>query len=96
MSHSAKEPHDTLLGRVLSRMVGSGMGKAGQASPAGFVAGAIVGRVARRSPLGAMLIGGALVARSLYRRKKERDEDERARVARPVKVVKPDSLPGKP
>lgn len=79
-----------MLGKVLSGIVGSRVAeKSGQSGALGAAAGVVAARIIKRSPLSALLIGGAWAAHALYKHKKERDEDAAALNAKPAKVVKP-------
>lgn len=82
---------------MLGKMVGGVLGariaeRAGRSGVLGGAAGYMASRFIRRSPLGALLIGGAWVGHKLYRRGQERKMDDAARNARPAKVVEPESL----
>jgi len=81
------------IGKAVSKMVSSAIDKAVKPGPIASATGAVAKRIAQRSPIGAAIIGSAWVAHKLYTRKKERDEDARARAAKPIKAAKPDKLP---
>lgn len=80
-----------LVGEVASRLIDTA--SKGGSTLLGKAAGVVAVRIARRSPVGAILIGGAYVAHKLYQRHKEREDDARASKAKPAKVAPEPSLP---
>lgn len=81
---------------MLGKMVGGVLGariaeRAGRSGVLGGAAGFMASRFIRRSPIGALLVGGAWVGHKLYQRGQERKMDEAARNAKPAKVVEPDA-----
>jgi hypothetical protein len=80
-----------IIGKVVSNAVGSRIGTAmNGAGPLGAVAGMVATRLVKRSPVGAVIVGGAWVVHKLYLRKKERDEEAAAHSAKPVKAAAPE------
>jgi len=98
----AKRPVDTdvkeqrshigMLGKVFAGFVGARIAEStGKSGLLGAATGLVVGRVVKRSPMGAMLIGGIWVGKKLYNRNRERHYDRAARNAKPVQAVKPEA-----
>lgn len=66
----------SLLRNVASALVGNEARKRGKGSGLmGFGVGVLAARIATRSLPGALLVGGAMVAKALYDRSKNEDED---------------------
>lgn len=86
-----------MLGKVFSGIVGSTIAaQAGKSGALGAVAGVVINRVVRRSPVGAMVIGGIWVGSKLYKRRKQREErkfEAAALAAKPVKPADPATPP---
>lgn len=79
-----------MLGKVFAGFIGARVAEtSGKSGLLGAATGLVLGRVIRRSPMGALLIGGAWVGKKLYDRSKERQYDRAARKARPVKAAEP-------
>jgi len=85
-----------LAGKLLSGAVETAINRAGKsAGPVGMVVGAVAKRVVTRSPVTALVVGGAWIGHKLYKRNQERKFDEAARNAKPAKVIeKPPVTPG--
>lgn len=81
-----------MLGRMIGSVIGAHLAEqTGRSGILGGAAGMMASRLVRRSPIGALLVGGAWVGHKLYQRNKERKFDEAANKARPAKVAKADS-----
>ncbi len=83
-----------MLGKLIGGVMGARIAEnAGKSGALGGVAGYVASRVIRRSPIGALVVGGAWLGHKLYKRNQERKEEEVARKAKPAKVVKPEAAP---
>lgn len=79
-----------MLGKIFAGFVGARIAEqSGKSGLLGATSGLVFSRIARRSPLGAMVIGGAWLGRKLYQRNKEREFDRAARNAKPVAPAGP-------
>ena len=75
-----------MFGKMFAGFVGARVAEtAGKSGLLGAAAGLAVSRVVRRSPLGALVIGGAWLGHKLYKRGQERAFDKAARNAKRVK-----------
>lgn len=84
-----------MLGKLISGVVGSHVAEqSGKSGALGAVGGLVANRIIKRSPIGALVIGGAWVAHKLYKRKQERDEQAAALAAKPVKAAKKPAAKG--
>jgi hypothetical protein len=84
--------HVRMIGKILGGVMGARIAEnAGKAGALGGVAGYVATRVIKRSPIGALVLGGAWLGHKLYKRNQERKLDTAARNAKPAKVIKPDS-----
>ncbi len=84
--------HSSMFGKVFAGFVGARVAEsAGRSGLLGAATGLVAERVIKRSPMGAMLIGGLWVGKKLYNRNKQRQFDRAARNAKPVHAAKPDS-----
>jgi|GEM_PF-2915379 len=88
-SDTRKSRVGTLLTGAVSRMISRGTNATG---PAGMVVGAVARRIVRRSPVTALVIGGAWIGHKLYKRNQERKFDEAAHNAKPAKIVEQPSI----
>ena len=78
-----------MLGKLVAGALGSRIAEqSGKSGALGAIGGLVANRIIKRSPLGAVVIGGAWVAHKLYKRKQERDEEAAALTAKPVKAAK--------
>lgn len=59
----------------------------------GAVAGLVASKFVKRSPIGALIVGGAWLGHKLYKRNQERKFAAAAQAAKPAKVVSPDPVP---
>lgn len=93
-SVNEKRSHITMLGKVVGGIIGSTIAEqSGRSGLLGGAAGVVLSRIVRRSPMGALMIGGAWVGHKLYRRNQERKFDAAARAAKPVRVADPATPP---
>lgn len=62
-----------MFGKVVGSVLGASIAeKSGKSGFLGGVAGLLAGRIIRRSPMTALLVGGAWLGHKLYRRDQER------------------------
>jgi len=74
-----------MLGKVFAGFIGARVAEtAGKSGLLGAATGLVISRVARRSPLGALVIGGAWLGHKLYKRNQERAFEKAARQAKRV------------
>lgn len=67
----------SLIRNVATALVGNEARKRGKGNGLlGFGVGVLAARIATRSLPGALMVGGAMVAKALYDRSKEEEEDE--------------------
>lgn len=86
MTDHPKKGAKHMIGKIVTGFVGSRIAeKSGNSGILGAAAGVVAGRIVKRSPLGAVVVGGAYVAHKLWKHKKMRDEDAAAKAAKPVK-----------
>ncbi len=89
-----------MIGKVVGGVIGSRIAEgAGKSGLLGGAAGMVVSRFVRKSPVGALVVGGAWVGHKLYKRSQERKFEAAAKAARPVKAADPATPPpggGKP
>ncbi len=79
-----------MLGKIVGGVLGSTIAeRSGRSGLLGGAAGMVMSRIVRRSPMGALMIGGAWIGHKLYKRNQERKFDEAARAAKPVKAADP-------
>lgn len=84
-----------MLGKVVGGFMGSRIAeRAGQSGALGATAGILASRVIRRSPIGALVIGGAWLGHKLYKRNQERKFEAAAQNAKPAKIASPDMPAG--
>lgn len=77
-----------IAGKLLSGAVDTMISRAGKsAGPVGMVVSGVAKRVIARSPVTALVVGGAWVGHKLYKRNQERKFDEAARNAKPAKII---------
>ena len=83
-----------MIGKVLGGVLGSRIAeKSGQSGALGAAAGFFTSKFVRRSPIGAPVIGGAWLGHKLYQRHQEREMEQAALAAKPVKMAQPKSTP---
>ena len=83
-----------MLGKAVGGVIGSRIAEgAGHSGLLGGAAGMAVSRFVRKSPVGALVVGGAWVGHKLYKRNQERKFEAAAKAAKPVKAVDPSTLP---
>lgn len=88
MANHPKKGATHMIGKIITGIVGSRIAeKSGNSGILGAAAGVVAGRIVKRSPLGAVVVGGAYVAHKLWKHKKMRDEDAAAMAAKPVKAA---------
>lgn len=81
-----------MFGKVVGGVIGARIAEnSGKSGALGAAAGYVVSRIVRRSPVGALMIGGAWLGHKLYKRDQERKFDQAAQNAKPVKAVTPDA-----
>ncbi|MCB2015284.1 MAG: hypothetical protein R3E11_08065 [Sphingobium sp.] len=86
-----------MLGKVVGGFMGSRIAeRAGQSGALGASAGIVASRFVRRSPIGALVVGGAWLGHKLYKRNQERKFEAAALNAKPAKVVAPDDTASLP
>lgn len=86
-----------MLGKVVGAVIGSNIAeRAGKSGLVGGVAGMAMSRIVRRSPVGALVIGGAWIGHKLYKRNQERKFDAAAQAAKPVKAAGPSAPSPRP
>lgn len=74
-----------MLGKVVAGAIGSRIAEqSGKSGVLGAAAGLVVNRVVRRSPVGALAVGGVWLGHKLYKRHQERQFEAAARKAKPV------------
>ena len=74
-----------MLGKVAGAVIGSRIAEhAGKSGVLGGAVGMVASRIVRKSPVGALVIGGAWVGHKLYKRNQERKFEAAARAAKPV------------
>lgn len=79
-----------MLGKLVAGVMGSRIAEnAGKSGAVGAAAGLLARGMIRRSPIGALMLGGAWMGHKLYKRNKERQLDAAANTAKPAKVVEP-------
>lgn len=80
-----KRSHAAMLGKVFAGFVGARVAEtSGKSGLLGAATGLVISRVARRSPMGALVIGGAWLGHKLYKRGQERAFEKAARNAKRV------------
>lgn len=80
-----------MLGKVMGSVMGARIAEnSGKSGALGAAAGYVASRLVRRSPIGALMVGGAWLGHKLYKRNQERKFDKAASAAKPVKAAKPD------
>ena len=73
-----------MFGKVVGSVLGASIAeRSGKAGALGGAAGLVVSRLVRRSPLTALLVGGAWLGHKLYRRNQEREAKAAAATAEP-------------
>ena len=79
-----------MLGKLVGGVIGARVAEnAGKSGKLGAAAGYVASRVIKRSPIGALVIGGAWLGHKLYKRDQERKFEAAANNAKPVKAVEP-------
>jgi len=77
-----------MLGKILGGVLGARIAeRSGNSGLVGAAAGYVASRIVRRSPAGALVVGGIWLGKKLYSRNKERHFDIAASNARPVQGV---------
>ncbi|MBP8671367.1 MAG: hypothetical protein IT554_07705 [Sphingomonadaceae bacterium] len=72
-----------MIGKLIGGMLGSSIAeKSGKSGAMGAMAGLLASNFVRRSPIGALVIGGAWLGHKLYKRNQERRFEGAAQVAR--------------
>lgn len=94
---SKKRNQGNVLGKAVAGVIGARIAEhAGKSGALGAAAGLVVSRIVRRSPVGAVAVGGLWLGHKLYQRHKERRFDEAANKAKPVHAADPASpAPGR-
>ena len=88
MANQPKKGAVHMFGKVIAGAIGSRIAeKSGNSGVLGAAAGLVANRIIRRSPIGAIAVGGAYLAHKLWKHKKMRDEEAAALAAKPVKPV---------
>jgi hypothetical protein len=88
MAKRVNRSHVNMLGKILGGVLGARIAeRSGNSGLVGAAAGYVASRVVRRSPVGALVVGGLWLGKKLYSRNKERHFDIAARNARPVQGV---------
>ncbi|MGE4431117.1 MAG: hypothetical protein AB7E05_10310 [Sphingobium sp.] len=83
-----------MLGKIFAGFVGARVAEqSGKSGLLGMASGLVISRIARRSPMGALVVGGAWLGHKLYQRNKEHQFDRAARNARPVAPAGPVKTP---
>ncbi|MGD9811960.1 MAG: hypothetical protein AB7U35_11615 [Sphingobium sp.] len=81
-----------MLGKIVGSVMGARIAEnAGKSGAIGGVAGYVASRLVRRSPIGALVLGGAWLGHKLYKRNQERKFNAAADTAKPVRRVEPDT-----
>lgn len=79
-----------MIGKIVGGVLGSTIAeRSGRSGLLGGAAGLVMSRIVRRSPMGALMIGGAWVGHKLYKRNQERKFEAAANAAKPVKAADP-------
>lgn len=85
-----------MFGKVVGSVLGASIAeRSGKSGLIGGAVGLVVSRVIRRSPMGALLVGGAWLGHKLYRRSQER-EAKAAATAEPNAPTAPPKAPDVP
>ena len=80
-----------MIGKLVGGMMGSRIAeKSGNSGMMGAAAGLLASSFVRRSPIGALIIGGAWLGHKLYKRNQERKLETAAKAAKPAKVITPE------
>lgn len=83
-----------MIGKLLGGVMGSRIAeRSGNSGAMGAAAGLIASNFVRKSPIGALIIGGAWLGHKLYKRNEERKLEAAARAAKPAKVMSPTPSP---
>lgn len=79
-----------MFGKLIGGALGSRIAeKSGQSGAVGAAAGLLASKLVKRSPIGALIIGGAWLGHKLYKRSQERKFEAAAQAAKPAKPAKP-------
>ncbi len=77
-----------MIGKLLGGVLGSRIAeKSGQSGTMGALAGLAASTFVRRSPIGALVIGGVWLGHKLYKRNEERKQEQAALAAKPARVA---------
>lgn len=88
MAKKMNRSHINMMGKILGGVLGARIAeRSGNSGLVGAAAGYVASRVVRRSPMGALFVGGLWLGKKLYSRNKERHFDIAASKARPVQGV---------
>ena len=80
-----------MIGKVVGGVLGTRIAeKSGQSGALGAAAGLYASKFVKRSPIGALVIGGAWLGHKLYKRNQERKLEAAANAAKPAKVITPE------
>jgi hypothetical protein len=77
-----------MFGKLVGGMLGSRIAeRSGQSGMMGAAAGLLASNFVRKSPIGALIIGGAWLGHKLYKRSKERELDGAADASKAARVA---------
>lgn len=80
-----------MIGKVVGGVLGSRIAeKSGQSGALGAAAGLYASKFVKRSPIGALVVGGAWLGHKLYKRSQERKFEAAAKAAKPAKIIRPE------
>lgn len=78
-----------MFGKLVGGMLGSRIAeRSGQSGMMGAAAGLLASNFVRKSPIGALIIGGAWLGHKLYKRNEERKLNAMADAAKPAKAAR--------
>lgn len=90
MAMSPKKGHVRMIGKIVGGVMGSRIAEhSGKSGMLGAAAGLVASKFVRRSPIGALIVGGAWLGHKLYKRNQERQLEAAGQAAKPAKVVTP-------
>lgn len=95
MAKQSKRSHVRMIGKLLGGVMGSRIAEhSGKSGAMGAAAGLIASNFVRKSPIGALIIGGAWLGHKLYKRNQERKLDGAVEAAKAARVAPP--VPDRP
>lgn len=90
MAKTPKRSHVKMIGKLVGSVLGTRIAeRSGQSGALGAMAGFFASKYVRRSPIGALVVGGAWLGHKLYKRHQEREFEQAAKAAKPARTASP-------